>query len=199
MSQDTLEEAGFSQDAKYRAQRLVESFEKFLADNKDEIDALQFFYNQPAGQRLRYKDIKDLAAAIKAPPHSWTPEKLWRAYEVLDKSKVRGSGERVLTDIVSLVRFALHRDDELKPYADDVHQRFDNWMAQQESAGRQFTDQQKAWLEMMRDHVATSLEIDFDDFQYTPFIDEGGQGKAAQVFGKDLKTVIRELNEALAA
>ncbi len=199
VSEDELIHAGSSEEAKEKAKSLVQSFESYLVEHKDEIDALQFFYNQPPGQRLRYKDIKDLAAAIKAPPMSWTPEKLWRAYEVLDKSKVRGSGERMLTDIVSLVRYALHRDNELKPFAEDVHERFDNWMAQQESAGRRFTDQQRAWLEMMRDHVATSLEIGFDDFQYTPFVEEGGLGKAAQVFGEDLKTVIRELNEALAA
>ncbi len=199
VSEDELVSAGVSEDAKEKAKSLVQSFESYLEEHKDEIDALQFLYNQPPGQRLRYKDIKDLAAAIKQPPRSWTPEKLWRAYEVLDKDKVRGSGERLLTDIVSLVRFALHRDDELKPFAEEVNERFDNWMAQQETAGHQFTDQQRAWLEMMRDHVATSLEIGFDDFQYTPFVEEGGLGKAAQVFGEDLKTVIRELNEALAA
>ena len=52
---------------------------------------------------------------------------------------------------------------------------------------------------MIRDHIATSLEIDMDDFEYTPFVEEGGLGRAAQVFGKDLRTLLDELNEALAA
>jgi type I restriction enzyme R subunit len=82
--------------------------------NKAEIDALQFFVSVPHRDRLRFADIKALAEAIKAPPRSWTPEVLWRAYEVLEKDRVRGaSGERLLTDIVSLVRFALRQDSEL--------------------------------------------------------------------------------------
>ena len=52
---------------------------------------------------------------------------------------------------------------------------------------------------MMRDHIATSLEIDMDDFDLTPFAGEGGLAKAAQVFGTELRTIVSELNEALAA
>ena len=62
-------------------------------------------------------DIKALAAAIQEPPRSWTAEKLWQAYELLKRDKVKGaSGKRLLTDIVSLVRFALHQDKVLRPY-----------------------------------------------------------------------------------
>ena len=57
---------------------------------------------------MTLKAIKELAAAINSPPRAWTPQRLWHAYEILKKDKVRGaSDERVLTDIVSLVRFAM--------------------------------------------------------------------------------------------
>ena len=101
--------------------------------------------------------------------------------------------------MVSLVRFALHRDDELVPYADRVRERFDNWLAQQANTGRTFTPEQRRWLEMMRDHVAQSLEIDVADFDYTPFVEEGGLGKAGQVFGGEIGALVRELNEVLSA
>ena len=52
---------------------------------------------------------------------------------------------------------------------------------------------------MMRDHVATSLEMTVDDFDYAPFAEEGGLGKAQQVFGGELQKVLAELNGALAA
>ena len=42
----------------------------------------------------------------------------------------------MLTDIVSLVRFALHEEEELVPFADEVDQRFEGWLAMQETAGR---------------------------------------------------------------
>ena len=200
VSKDALLFAGASVEAKEKAKALVASFERFIADNKDELDALQFFYSVPHRDRLHYDDIKTLAATIKAPPRSWTPEILWRAYELLEKDRVRGaSSKRLLTDIVSLVRFALHQDSELVPHADRVRARFENWMAQQTMRGRKFTEQQVRWLGMMRDHVATSLEIAIEDFDDVPFVQEGGLGRASQVFGKELEALLQELNEALAA
>jgi len=200
VSQDELLEAGASAEAKEKAKALVTSFERFIDENRNEIDALQFFYAQPYSRRLSFKDIKALAEAIKAPPRSWTPEKLWRAYETLAKDKVRGaSAHRLLTDIVSLVRFAVHKDDELVPFGDQVRARFDQWMAQQRDAGRAFTGDQRHWLEMMRDHIATSLEMTVEDFDLAPFAEEGGLGKAAQVFGGDVRAVLDELNGVLAA
>jgi len=200
VSQDELLEAGASEEAKEKAKALVADFERFIETHKDEIDALQFFYAQPYSKRLSFQDIKQLAEAIKAPPRSWTPEKLWRAYETLRRDKVRGaSSKRLLTDIVSLVRFATHKDDELVPFGDQVRERFDQWMAQQRDHGRAFTPEQRRWLEMMRDHVATSLEMTVEDLDYAPFAEEGGRGRAAQVFGEELREVLDELNGALAA
>lgn len=200
VSKDVLLEAGHSADAKEKAQALVQDFEKFIADNKDEISALHFFYSRPYRERLRYEDIRKLADAIEAPPRSWTPERLWNAYAALRKDKVRGaSAQRRLTDIVSLVRFALHQEDELVPFPEKVKARFANWIAQQESSGWKFTPEQMRWLEMIRDHVAQSVEITPDVFGYTPFAEQGGLGRAAQLFGKDLRPLLDELNEALAA
>ena len=42
---------------------------------------------------------------------------VWQAYETLDKSKVRGSGHRVSTDLVSRVHYTL---DEAKQLFGDV-------------------------------------------------------------------------------
>lgn len=200
VSEDELLEAAPSEEAKEKAKALVADFERFIDENKDEIDALQFFYAQPYSKRLSFKDIKALAEAIKAPPRAWTPEKLWRAYETLRKDKVRGaSGKRLLTDIVSLVRFATHKDHELVPFGEHVRERFEEWMGQQESQGRAFTAEQRRWLEMMRDHIATSLEMTVDDLDYAPFAEAGGRGRAAQVFGEQLPKMLDELNGVLAA
>ncbi len=202
VSRDELlaDKTGLSADARDKARSLVVSFETFLQEHKDEITALQFFFSVPHRERLHYGDIKELAKAITAPPRSWTPDRLWRAYELLDKDKVRGaSGTRLLTDIVSLVRFALRREAELVPHAERVRERFENWLAQQGNTGRKFSPEQAAWLQMIRDHVAASWEIEMDDFDNVPFIQEGGLGKALQVFGKELPVLIQQINEAVAA
>lgn len=197
VSQDELLGAGMSADAQAKAKALVRTFEQFLAEKRDEIAALQVFYSVPHQRRLRYDDIKALADAIKAPPLSCTPDRLWHAYEVLERSRVRGaSGQRLLTDLVSLVRFALHKENELVPFAEGVKARFASWLGQQ---GGRFTAEQVKWLEMIREQVATSVEITMGDFDEVPFLQEGGLGRAQQVFGGKLADVLREVNEVLAA
>ena len=51
----------------------------------------------------------------------------------------------------------------------------------------------------LRDHIATSLSLDPDDFGYAPFAQRGGLGKAHQLFGEQLPKILNELNEVLAA
>ncbi len=200
ISVDELTEAGASEEAKRKAKSLVASFERFIADNKDDIDALQCFYAQPYARRLHFGDLKALAHAIEAPPRAWTPERLWRAYETLDRDRVRGvSSKRLLADLVSLVRFAMHRDAELAPFGEQVRERFEQWTAQQRTAGRDFAPEQVRWLEMIRDHIAASAEMTVEDLDYAPFAREGGRGRAAQVFGEGLGPLLDELNEVLAA
>ena len=110
VSADSLIEAGFSDE---QARATVGSFRQYIEENRDEITALQVLYERPYRQRLSYADIKALADALVLPPRSWTTERLWEAYRQLDKSKVRGSGQRTLADIVSVVRYAIGGTDEL--------------------------------------------------------------------------------------
>ena len=199
VSQDELLDAGFDAKAQDRAKQTVESFEKFIEDNHDEITALDVLYSQPYRRRLTFSEIKELADAIKKPPLGLTPERLWRAYETLEKSKVKGGGGKQLTDIVSLVRHALDHDQTLTPYGEVVEQRFADWLREQEAQGRTFTPEQQRWLTLIKDHIAASMTITVDDFEYTPFNEEGGIGKVYQVFGEEFNRLLDELNEALAA
>ena len=198
-SKDVVLQAGFSVDAAVRARRTVESFHQFIEAHKDEITALQVLYSRPYSQRLTFKEIKELANAIARPPYRLTPEQLWKAYETLDRSRVKGSPGRILTNIVSLVRYAIHQDDELVPFPEIVRNRYDRWMARQAEAGRIFSVEQKAWLERIRDHVAASLGITVEDFEGVPFGQHGGLGKAFELFGQQLSPLLNELVEVLAA
>ena len=194
VSADSLIEAGFSDD---QAREIVQSFREYVEENRDEITALQVLYERPYRQRLSYADVKALADALVSPPRSWTTQRLWEAYRQLDRSKVRGSGQRTLADIVSVVRYAVGGADELAPFADGVHERFRGWLAMQETAGRDFTQEQVRWLEAIRDHVAGSVSMEMSDFDYAPFNQRGGLGRAHQLFGDELAGLLEELNGAL--
>ena len=200
VSQDQVIEAGFSAAALERAHGIVQSFERFIEEHKDEITALQVLYSTPYKERLKFEDVKDLAARIQAPPHLWTESQLWQAYAALEKDKVKGaSGRRILTDLVSLVRFAMHQDNELVPFPERVNANFKAWLAQQEASGKRFSEEQRRWLVMIRDHVAANLGIELEDFELAPFSREGGLGKVHQLFGVELAKVLEALNRELAA
>lgn len=199
VSVDEVLSAGHSEADKEKARGIADSFAAYILEHKDEITALQILYSRPYGHPLNLDQIRELAMAIERPPHQWTPELLWRAYETLEKSRVRGAGQRVLTDLVSLVRFALEQETVLEPFDESVRERFAQWLEAQESGGRQFTDDQRRWLEMIRDHIASSLTIETDDFDLTPFSNQGGVFKAYELFGDDLAGILKELNEVLAA
>jgi len=197
---DTVIFAGYDEKAKIKARTLVDTFKKFIEENKDEITALQIIYSKPYSKRhLTYEEIREVADAIRKPPYQLTPEILWQAYEQLDKSKVKGAGaQKLLTNIVSLIRFASGKSDVLEPYPETVNQRFERWRRQQETAGVRFTQAQTEWLVMIKDHIATSLSIENEDFELSPFYEKGGVVKAYQLFGNGLNNILEELNEALA-
>ena len=198
-SKDKVISGEYSREAADRAREQTQSFRQFIEDNKDEITALQVLYSQPYGGGLTYTGIRELAEAIGRPPHRWTPEALWQAYETLDASKVRGSGHRVSTDLVSLVRHTLGHTNELVAYPDLVDERFEFWLHQQQTLGRHFTDDQTAYLHLIKEHIAASLTVAPADLQNPPFSTHGGLGKARQLFGNDLNPLLEELTLALAA
>jgi type I restriction enzyme, R subunit len=202
ISVDTVTRAEFDVEARKKAESLVNSFVQFIEQHKDQITALQVLYSRPYKQRLRYDQIKELAQAIKRPGNgmrSMTPEALWHAYQALDASKVHGAGERVLADMVSLVRYAMRQENDLHPFSEDVDRRFANWIEQQRKAGAAFTDEQMLWLEAIREHIGTNVEIDKEDFDNVPFVQWGGLGRAYKLFGEKLQPILAELNKVLVA
>ena len=198
-SKDAVIDAGFSRDATDRARQTVDSWRAFVAEHRDDIDALQILYSRPYGKRLTLKAIKDLAATIGRPPYNWTPERLWAAYEALEASRVRGSAGKQFTNLISLVRKALDPDDELVAYPLTVDERFQSWLAQQQQAGTDFTDDQLLWLTRIKEHLATSLSIAPDDFELEPFVGHGGFGRANKDFSGHLTPILVELTEELVA
>jgi len=200
VTHDSLLHAGFSEGSD-RATALVQSFEDFIAQHKDEITALQILYSRPTRSPLKFEDVQALADALHAPPLNIDEGALWQAYATLRKDKVKGAKQRrLLTDLVSLVRFAMQQTNELVPYPERVQANFKAWLAQhQQTDNNPFTQEQQHWLEMIRDHIAANLGIEIDDFEYAPFNAQGGLGKVHQLFGAELPKVIEELNRELAA
>lgn len=196
---DEVLPGGFSLD---EARKTTESFRAFIEDNKDELLALQILYAHPHGaRRLTYAAIKDLTTALTSDPWHLTTARVWQAYKRLDASRVRGTpSDKLLTDIISLVRFATGQDDALEPFSARIDQKFNLWVGRQIKAGRAFSDDQMAWLKMIKDYLAANAEIEARDLgELPPFTDRGGLMKAQTLFGEELAPLLDEMRGALVA
>lgn len=191
VSIDVVKVAGYSPMAKEKAKNIVKSFKKFIEENKDELTAIQVFYDKG---KLHWDELKELAEKIKTPPYNLTTSKLWQAYQQLKSDKVRGKSINKIPDFISLFRFELEQVNNLEPFTDTVDKRFSAWLSKQISLGVRFNQEQLNWLQKIKNHIAESIDITLDDFEYTPFNQMGGLGKAADVFGENFNSIIDDFN-----
>lgn len=196
---DTLLNKGWATDSKEKAENLVADFQTWIAQHQDEITALQIFYTQPYRRReLNYKMIQEVLEKLKLERPLLAPMQVWRAYEQLEKAT--GSPKSELIALVSLLRRISGVDSTLIDYLNKVDLNFRDWILKK-NAGQhnRFTEKQLQWLRMIKDHIATSIHLDADDLDYTPFDAKGGKGKMWQLFGEEMNIIIDELNQELVA
>jgi type I restriction enzyme R subunit len=197
---DKVVHSGFGKEAKDQAQQVVESFRQFLTEYRDTITALQIYYSQPYRRKeLTFRMVQEVAEALQQPPFNLTHERVWAAYERALNLKTEGSQQRLLTDLVSLIRFELGVDTELRPYADTVRKNFQEWVFRKQAGNVKFSEAQMAWLRGLRDFIAESVHLDRDDLELGTLGQQGGLARMYQLFGEEMDTVIEELNETLAA
>ena len=194
---DEVVKVGFDQDATARSRQLIESFQQFIQDHKDEITALQILFSRPYSQRqLDFPLVRQLAEHLcqdlKESDPLYMTQELWQAYMQLEKDHVRGAGEkRVLADLVSLVRHAA-MSDELVPYPERVQNRYHEWLV-----GKNFSPQQLWWLDEIARHIGINLSISQEDLNYFGFQARGGQVAVLKLFGEKLPAILDELNKVL--
>ena len=200
ITRDRVLFAGASQQTTQNAEQVTKSFRDYIEKHKAEITALQLLYSRPYRHRLTEPMLKELEKKLREEHAAWTEDRLWDAFAAVAPKKVKGRSQAGrFADLVALVRFALEREQTLQPFAQTVNQRFIEWIERNIAKDIIFTPEQRAWLELIRDHIATSLSIETNDFNYAPFSQRGGLGKAHQLFGDELPKLLDELNEVLAA
>ena len=195
---DTLINQGWATDSKERAENLVADFKTWIEQHKNEITALQIFYSQPFRRReLTYKMIHEVLEKLKLDKPLLAPMQVWRAYEQLEKATGKPLSE--LIALVSLIRKVSGIDKTLTSYDKTVDKNFQEWVFRKQAGAIKFNEEQMQWLRMIKDHIATSIHLDAEDLDFTPFDAEGGKGKMFQLFGVKMNDIINELNEELAA
>ncbi|WP_316181474.1 DEAD/DEAH box helicase family protein [Bradyrhizobium sp. SZCCHNRI1009] len=184
-----------------KATDTIARFQRFLAERRDELTALQILYHLPYAQRrLTYEAVDELREALKRPPWLLEPPDIWRAYKRLAADKVRGTPAGTLADIVMLVRYAIGEAESLEPLSSLVAGRFNLWLGREEKAGRSYSDAQRNWLMAIRDHLAVNIEVRPEDLMEAPeFTARGGIIRARALFGARLPALLDEITDALVA
>ena len=196
---DEVLNVGWDTDNVAKATELVQGFKSWMLEHRDELTALQIFYNQPYRRReLTYTMIRDVLEKLQSDKPALAPLQVWRAYQALEQCN--GSPRNELAAIVSLIRKVSGLDSTLTAYDKTVDKNFQEWVfKKQAGSAPKFSEEQMQWLRMIKDYVANSFHIEKDDFDLNPFNAQGGLGRMWQLFGVQTEEIISELNEVLAA
>ena len=192
VSVDRVIQTGFDPRSFTQVTTVIHDFKRFINEHIDELAALQILCQRPGVQGTLTEDnLKALEEALQQHSNSLSRESLWFAYKRRLPENVQGNTEQ-WTDLISLVRFAMGYNLVLEPFKVTVNRNFEEWLD-----GKNFTSEQREWLEMIQEHIATSLDIRMDDFGLTPFAAQGGIVRAFHLFGDDLEDILRDLTENL--
>ena len=197
---DTVTKSEWDATTVDKSRAIIQDFNAYLEENKDEIKALSIFYDQPYNRReITFDMIKEVLEKLKIDKPLLAPDYVWEAYKAVEEVKTEQPKDH-LTALVSLIRRACGIDKSLNAYDKTIDENFKKWIFQQ-NAGQhnRFTQEQMDWLRMIKDHVVSSYHIEMEDLDYTPFDSKGGRGKMYELFGDSMTSIIDELNEVLAA
>src|SRR5690606_6813459 len=159
-----------------RAREEVDRWKKLLEDERDRITAIRVALDGPrsVSPGEAYAALKELAREIERPQYAWTPQLLWSYYEDLGAAVEQPGREAGVPDLISLIRYELGVDEELRPYRETVEERFEAWLLRQQQAGADFSDDQMWWLRSICNVVISDAGIGPKDINAEPFREKGG-------------------------
>ncbi|MBM4329940.1 MAG: DEAD/DEAH box helicase [Deltaproteobacteria bacterium] len=166
-------------------QDYLQEFERFVRENPRHIEALEILLHRP--REFDPKHLKTLREILSTQPDflddKFTEKNLRRAYN------------KELADIISMIRHAVRGDELLNPEL-----RVDRALAKIKS-GRSFTEEQEKWLALIRRHLIENLLMEEEDMDSLPIFTREGlsRNKLDKIFNGELRILIQEINEAIAA
>lgn len=178
---DTLISAGFSKE---QAKHYIDTFEKYLEDNKDEVEALRILYNQEK-IAITYSMLKDLEKKLIAYNNQFKSEFLWTCYQTLDgetgnvKPLNKETELGVLTNLIQLVRYGYKIEKELVSLKRRFGSYFNLYCGQ---AWRKFTPEQVEIVQQIAEYIVQNgciTNIELNNAKHDLFV------KAIPIFGPD--------------
>ena len=155
--EDEIIDKGFTKEA---AKSFIDSFEKYLNDNADKIEALRIIYNSE-DTVITYSMLSDLRDKLLSENRLFTPYNIWSNYKMLDTN---GDVEdldvkqniKALTHLIQLVRFVYKKTDKLKSLLKGYSQRFTLYCGQ---AQRPLSPDQQEIMKAIADYIINEGSI----------------------------------------
>jgi len=186
--EDTVASEYLLRDAagkEYKPEDYLTAFARYVRDHAADIEAIEILLSRPVDWRTGA--LVELRDRLKTAPERFTVDNLQRAHQARYK--------KALVEIISMVK---HAADEHQPLL-TAEERVDLAFVAV-TAGRNFTNEQRQWLDRIRSHLVANLSIDPEDFDLVPVLEQaGGWGKANRVFDGRLDELILNINRAIAA
>lgn len=176
--EDEIIDKGFTKEA---AKSFIDSFEKYLNDNADKIEALRIIYNSE-DTVITYSMLSDLRDKLLSENRLFTPYNIWSNYKMLD---MNGDVEdldvkqniKALTHLIQLVRYAYKKTDNLKSLLKGYSQRFTLYCGQ---AQRPLSPDQQEIMKAIADYIINEGSISVTELNS---IDTDLWRKAVKSFG----------------
>jgi len=158
----------------HKPQEYIEAFEKFVRENRRQIDAIKILLDKPQGWSTEV--LSELRKALKK--NDFNESKLKKAYH------------HEMADVISLIKHGANQESPFLNPVERVERAF-QYIIQENN----LTDEQKKWLEYIKQHLIENLAISKPDFEEQPiFYDHGGWKAANRVFNYKLESLIDKIN-----
>lgn len=189
--EDEIIDKGFSKET---ARSFIDSFEKYINDNADSIEALRIIYNSEDAV-ITYSMLTELQDKLISENRLFTPYNIWSNYKLIDDSGNVDDLDvkqniKALTHLIQLVRYGYKKNDKLKSLLKGYVQRFTLYCGQ---AQRPLTDSQQAIMKQIADYIINEGAISVSELNET---DTDLWRKAVSAFGiSALSSEIIELSK----
>ncbi len=160
----------------------LDAFARFVRDNPEHIEAITILLERP--KEWRTDLLQDLS--IKLKENHYIERELRTAHKLVY--------HKALADIISMIKHAAGKGPLL-----DVEERI-ALAVQMVCGNRSFSEEQRKWIEYIRQHLVANLSLGLDDFDAFPVFEQrGGLRKARRLFKDELESLVHDFNAAVAA
>lgn len=165
---------------RYKPDEYIAAFEQFVREHRKDVEAIRVLLENP--QKWTPEVLNDLRTALIKSDPQFTVERLQKAYE----RKTR----KAMVDIISMVKHAVRNQERLLT----AEERVDHAVIRLKRI-HNFTYEQHAWIDRIKEHLISHLAIDRADFELIPLLQRaGGWSVADRAFGGQLLHSLQAIN-----